>query len=907
MMKSNNYYKNKKGFASKFLMLVMIFCVILIIVFNRKINCATINSVDISPDPFGPIPGPTTTISINLSAIDDYVNIIYDQNGNIVRRLQNRIAPGVNFNDTWDGTDDFGIDCSVGTYDIQVKVSRTGTYSTKMPYDVSFLELSEPRDIACDKNGSIYVVDRSLCTVQKFAPNGTLLLKFGTPGTGNGQFNRAWGITVDTNFNIFVSDESPNGTGRVQKFDSTGNYITSASWGGHGTIRGMGIGPDQSPYFCSQESDDIVRLNNSTLAITGTKTYLHAVANPVDVAVGTNGDVYVVNGNGAGNGAANRRRRIRQWTAANFNNINAPDNETGDLNLRHDSITIRSNYIYVVERNNDRIEQRGIQANVGNVLETFGTTGKGDGQFDNPSGIAWDPVYDFLWVSDTINMRLQKISDQTGNMSLFLEIVGEPTGLVNPLDIAIDKYGNMYIVGNGHYSVKKFDKFGNFLMKIGGYGDGNGLFRDPRGVAVDNDGYIYISDWGTGNRDDSEDQIEKFDLDGNFVTNWNLPDGRGMTALYRNGTNLIVAIGEATTPGDANDCEIRIYLPDGTIHQSFYCFFLDVDYTDVEIDFLGQFYLTSGGDNYVELYPANASGSIAGDYDNLGRPAGIALDSFGTLWITEQNSDNIEARQYQVYNPPGNPMNFPLLYEFSGQGTADGLLSNPTYCAIKVLNLPGEWAHLWVCDSGNNRLQKFIINWEGEITKQVTIASPGYPQVSAGYPEESNTNVNKYESIYYSRSGVGTTFKILFSQVIDTNIKPTVKFITEDAFEYVITNAFYSNNIWLGRSTIMTGHDGTAQIYVSGAVSSAGSNLSPDPDTSFTFEIDTKPPDINVYQPATPTIFSNIIADGNTEAEIFVDLYNFTTTNGWTAWSSNKNIISDSFGNFSGCAKSYSI
>jgi DNA-binding beta-propeller fold protein YncE len=74
--------------------------------------------------------------------------------------------------------------------------------------------------------------------IQKFDSEGNLLTKWGTPGTGDGQFIRPADITVDPEGNTYVTDEGNN---RVQKFDSEGNFITK--WGSKGSGEGQFIDP----------------------------------------------------------------------------------------------------------------------------------------------------------------------------------------------------------------------------------------------------------------------------------------------------------------------------------------------------------------------------------------------------------------------------------------------------------------------------------------------------------------------------------------------------------------------------------------------------------------------------------------------------------------------------------------
>lgn len=51
------------------------------------------------------------------------------------------------------------------------------------------------------------------CSVQVFTPEGELVLKFGSNGEGNGQFNAPTGVAVDINGNIIVADW---GNSRIQ-------------------------------------------------------------------------------------------------------------------------------------------------------------------------------------------------------------------------------------------------------------------------------------------------------------------------------------------------------------------------------------------------------------------------------------------------------------------------------------------------------------------------------------------------------------------------------------------------------------------------------------------------------------------------------------------------------------------
>ena len=62
---------------------------------------------------------------------------------------------------------------------------------------------------------------RSIIASRGSPKDGTFIGQFGSPGTGEGQFNSPWGITVDSDGFVYVADHKNH---RVQKLDADGNY-----------------------------------------------------------------------------------------------------------------------------------------------------------------------------------------------------------------------------------------------------------------------------------------------------------------------------------------------------------------------------------------------------------------------------------------------------------------------------------------------------------------------------------------------------------------------------------------------------------------------------------------------------------------------------------------------------------
>lgn len=53
--------------------------------------------------------------------------------------------------------------------------------------------ISSPYGIAYDTAGNIYATDQVNCSVWKFGPDGSFLMKWGSKGSGNGNFTTPWG------------------------------------------------------------------------------------------------------------------------------------------------------------------------------------------------------------------------------------------------------------------------------------------------------------------------------------------------------------------------------------------------------------------------------------------------------------------------------------------------------------------------------------------------------------------------------------------------------------------------------------------------------------------------------------------------------------------------------------------
>jgi DNA-binding beta-propeller fold protein YncE len=164
-----------------------------------------------------------------------------------------------------------------------------------------------PQGVTVDAAGDVYVVDYSNNRVQKFDPTAgpseeaKLLLTFGSSGTGDGEF--AWGlnnfslgsfIAAGPGNTIYVGDE-----GRVQKFDSAGNYLESIPLPGE-IVQSLAVDPVGDIYLAlfKDESEDSgsPKEDVAKLDPTGKELCRAKVKNPRAIASDAIGNLYVADG-----------------------------------------------------------------------------------------------------------------------------------------------------------------------------------------------------------------------------------------------------------------------------------------------------------------------------------------------------------------------------------------------------------------------------------------------------------------------------------------------------------------------------------------------------------------------------------------------------------------------------------
>jgi DNA-binding beta-propeller fold protein YncE len=181
---------------------------------------------------------------------------------------------------------------------------------------------------------------------------------------------------------------------------------------------------------------------------------------------------------------------------------------------------------------------------------------------------------------------------------------GLPVGALNgqfnsPIQVAVDYWGDVYVVDYNNARVQKFTYDGNYLTQWGGSGSGNGQFNFPYGIAVhSNSGgtTVYVADTN-GNR------IEAFDEEGVYLFQWGGPaPGTGNGQFT--GNNSLAA-----------DEQGNVYAADGGFHV--------------------QKFTPTG--TFLAKW-----GTFGSSNKQFNSPAGVAVDPYGFVYVADSFLNRIQ-------------------------------------------------------------------------------------------------------------------------------------------------------------------------------------------------------------------------------------------------------------------------
>jgi len=216
--------------------------------------------------------------------------------------------------------------------------------------------------------------------------------------------------------------------------------------------------------------------------------------NPVDVAVGRNGVLYVLNRAGTEIDVRMGYKRVSICTVTEEYHGDFSMGGTADGQLMW-PVAIALDADENIYISDEALQRISIFDKQGKFLTQWGKQGKGDGEFDRPAGLAFDRDQHLL-VVDSRNNRIQTYTKDGTCLGAWGKAGRGPGEFNLPWGIAVDQAGSVYVADWRNDRIQQFDAAGHALASWGTSGQGDGQFSRPSGVAVDRAGNIYVADWG---------------------------------------------------------------------------------------------------------------------------------------------------------------------------------------------------------------------------------------------------------------------------------------------------------------------------------------------------------------------------------------------------------------------------
>ncbi|HBR17693.1 MAG TPA: hypothetical protein DD725_08825 [Deltaproteobacteria bacterium] len=281
--------------------------------------------------------------------------------------------------------------------------------------------------------------------------------------------------------------------------------------------------------------------------------------------------------------------------------------------------------IYVADFANNlirRIDSKGAVATFAGSGHAAFADGKGRmAHFKGPDNIAIDKDGN-IYVADADNFRIRKITpDGTittiagSGVKGYQDGDGKSARFAYPTGVAVDSENNVYVADRGSHSIRKIMPDGKVVTIAGNgypaYLDGQGVkthFHDPISLALDQTGNIYVSD--SGNH-----AIRKITPDGVVSTlsgngRHGYKDGVGKGAFFSWPTGIAIDGAGNIYLCDSQNNRIRRITPDGVVSTvagiSIPGFADGPGYnarfsfpTGIEVDKAGNIYVADSGNNRI--------------------------------------------------------------------------------------------------------------------------------------------------------------------------------------------------------------------------------------------------------------------------------------------------------------------
>lgn len=601
-----------------------------------------------------------------------------------------------------------------------------------------------PRGLAIDNAGNLYVADSNNQTIRKIAPGAVVTTLAGTAGmfgstNGTGaaaRFNNPRGIAIDSAGTLYVADTNNQtirqvtAAGVVTNFAGTtivGNADGDVANARFNNPEGVAVDALGTVYISDTTNDTIRKISAGVvttiagfLGSLGSADGPESVARfayPFGVAVGANRTAYVADRNNH-----TIRKIDAEGTVTTYAGLagvsGAVDGPAASARFSAPrAVAVDSDgtvYVAEVQQTIRAITPGGIVSTVAGLASTSGSTdGTGSAaRFFQPSGIAVDSAHN-LYVADAGNHTIRKIAPG-GVVTTLAGLASTPgnsdgTGSAArfnfPRAVTVDAAGDVFVADTNNHTIRKITSAGVVTTVAGqpgvqGFADGTGSaarFSGPQGIAVTSTGILYVADTNSNT-------MRKI-TNGNVVTTIEGCAGcigSEQYGMFNQPINVAVDRDNFVYVADSRNNSIRTTatLPLGLV----------VDFGP------GVGIWLHRGTTWRQVHPYSAKSIIR----LRGQEGGILVD-FGPGLGVYYYARDIDGQEFWFPLHPESPRAM-IAIDFDGDGEDDAGVFDFTGYGLWLFDGDDEWSQL----HGSSSSQLLVANLDGAGGDELIVDFPGY-------------------------------------------------------------------------------------------------------------------------------------------------------------------------------------